>query len=175
MSWIPFLRSLRLLLRSLLAVPTSREFAWAVAMGIAVGLVPKGNLLAVLLTVVMCSLRLNLVTALATAVVVSVASGAFDGMFDALGYAVLTWAPLQPLWVWCAERPLAAWTQFNNTVVCGSFLLALAQLPVSFALARRLGDRLLPPLARRLRKSRLLSMWRRVEWGSRLTHAVEGA
>ena len=170
---LPLLRTLRMSLSAVLTMPSPRAIGLAVAMGTAVGMVPKGNLIAVLLGVVMCSLRLNLVVALGTAVLISLVAVEFDPLFDLVGYAVLTWEPLRPTWVWCANQPFASWTQFHNSVVMGSLLVGLAQIAPTFWVARQTARKLIPNVVAILAASRLLKMWRRLEWTTRLTHASD--
>ena len=170
---IPLIRTARMSIQAILTMPEAKSVAFGVATGTAVGLVPKGNLIAFTLGVVLCSLRLNLIVALGTAVGVSLLSVHGDPFFDAVGFAVLTWQPLDRFWTWCAERPFAAWTQFHNTVVMGSLLVALAQIYPTYWVSKRLADRLLPTLTERLSRMRLVAFIRRLEWGTRLTHAAD--
>lgn len=171
MNW---LRTCRMLLLGAMKAPSPRDVAWAIAAGTAVGLVPKGNLLALGLGIVMCSVRLNLPVALATAVFVSVIAPIADPLFDMVGGALLTTEALRPMWVWVAERPYSAWTQFNHTVVLGAFVIALVQVYPTYRLTRPASEKLLPKVIERLRRSRVMRWWARAEWSTRLTSAHGG-
>ena len=170
---LPLLRTARMCLKAVLSKPEPKTIALGVAFGIAVGLVPKGNLIAVAMGMVLCAVRLNLVVGLGFAVLASLASVSLDPAFDTVGGAVLGWQPLRPFWEWVAHRPFASWTQFNNTVVMGSWLIGLAQIVPTYWLSKRAAERVVPPLLDRMAGSRLLSMWRRFEWGSRVSHAFD--
>lgn len=170
---LPLLRTVRLAVNALLTVPTPRQLALGVAFGVAVGLVPKGNLIAVALGIVLCSLRLNLVVGFGTAVLATMLSPYADSLFDAIGFTVLRFGPLQSVWVWLAHQPFASWTQFHNTVVMGSLLVASAQLYPTYWLSHRLASRLLPPLAAYVKSWRIMKTWRRLEWTLRLSHAAD--
>ncbi len=51
---------------------------------------------------------------------------AIDPVCDIAGYAVLTAGPLQPFFIKLSAMPVAPFTRFNNTLVMGGFLVALA-------------------------------------------------
>ena len=174
MNWLPFAKALRLLVVSVSKLSEPRQVAWAVAMGVAVGMVPKGNLLAVGLGVAMCSIRLNLLLAVSVAAVVTWAGHLLDPIFDGVGFAVLTCRPLRPIWTVLAEQPWADWLQFHNTVVMGSFLIAVAQIYPTMRASQRLAGTLLPRLTAAMDRSRLMKQWRRIEWSARLDHALDG-
>lgn len=163
------LRTLRLGLKGLAKMPEPKAVALGIALGVAVGLVPKGNLLALTLGVVMCSLRLSLVAGVATAVLVSYLSHHADPVFDAVGAAVLQLELLRPFWVWIARSPVADWLQFNNTVVCGSFLLGTAGIYPVYRLSHGPLARWLPPLTAWVERSVVMKLWSRFEFAGRLS------
>lgn len=170
MTW---LRTLRMLLKGAIKAPSPKQVSLAIAMGIAVGLMPKGNLLAFGLGVVLCSLRLNLPVALATAVLVSLGAGVGDVIFDSLGGLLLEADGLRSFWIWLSEKPYSAWLQFNNTVVLGAFLVAVAQIYPTYRLALPACERWLPKLTERLKDSFLMRLWSRMEWSGRIG-SIEG-
>ncbi|QDT02860.1 hypothetical protein K227x_12390 [Rubripirellula lacrimiformis] len=107
------------------------QLAWAVAFGLLLGIIPHGNLLAVLLLILVLSLKLNHAAAGLTAIGVSFLAAKLDPLSHEVGNTVLTnpaWADtLASLWA----LPMVPWTDLNNTVVMGSFLIgAAALLPV---------------------------------------------
>jgi uncharacterized protein (TIGR03546 family) len=61
---------------------------------------------------------------------------ALDPLFDAIGHLLLLGTPaLLPFWTWCYNTPIVALTNFNNTIVLGSFVLwVVAFLPLFFLL-----------------------------------------
>ena len=123
MLWL--LRQLLYIRKAVTNAGTSNQIAAGFALGMMLGLVPKGNLLAMLLSLVIFSSRANLSVAMLSALVFSVAGTLADPLTHKLGSALLTWDALQPIWFYLYNLPLAAWTAFNNTVTLGSFLLSL--------------------------------------------------
>jgi uncharacterized protein (TIGR03546 family) len=111
------------------------ELAGAVALGMMIALVPKGNLLAQGLILLAFLVGINTALAGVSAAVFLVATPLTDRIADRIGYALLVQAEgLRPFWAWLYNRPLLPWTAFNNTLVLGSFLLGLGLfLPVYFA------------------------------------------
>ncbi len=127
------------------------QLAWGVAFGLLLGVVPHGNLLAVLLVLLVLSLKLNHAIAGLTAVGVTFAAGYLDPWSDEIGRRLLThpdsrrWAEL----AW--EYPLVPWTDLNNTVVLGSFSIGTAMLVPTFCICYPVFRRLSP--AGRLRSA----------------------
>jgi uncharacterized protein (TIGR03546 family) len=102
-----------------------RLLAFSFALGMVLGLMPKGNLLAVLLSTVLFASRSNLAVAMVSALLFSLAGPLADPVTDRLGAALLRWSVLRPAWMWLDSKPLVPWTAFNNTVVLGSLTLGL--------------------------------------------------
>lgn len=123
LAWM--LRPLATLVTAILEEESPRVLAASLAFGLLIGFIPKDNLLAPLLGVLLLALRFNLTLATASAAFFSGVAAMLDPIADALGRAVLTHPMLSPLWAWLYEIPLLPWTRFNNTVVMGSLLLAL--------------------------------------------------
>ncbi len=111
------------------------QLAWAVAFGVLLGIVPHGNMLALAILIVVLSLRVNHamvgVTAIASAFL---ASSRLDPLSDQVGNYVLTDQTTGPLVAQAWQLPLVPWTDLNNTVVMGSFLIGLAALIPIFLL-----------------------------------------
>jgi len=112
------------------------QLAWAVAFGLLLGIVPQGNLLAIALLLVVLSLKINHAMAGLTAIATTLLIAArLDPIAHTVGDTVLTdprispWA--QSAWQW----PFAAWTDLNNTVVMGSFLIGVTALVPVFVIS----------------------------------------
>jgi uncharacterized protein (TIGR03546 family) len=120
-----FIRPLRVLARLFTAAGSPRQLALGLAVGMLVGLVPKGNLTAILLMGVLLASRVNLGTGMIGAVMFSWLAAALDPLSHRIGEALLTRESLQPMWTHLYRLPLAPWTALNNTVVLGSLLLGL--------------------------------------------------
>lgn len=151
-----FIKQLLSLKKILSGRAAPAELAWGLAMGVAVGLVPKGNLVAVALICLLIMLRVNHGMAALAAVGCSFLAVKLDPWTHQLGAHILQSADLRPglerLW----NLPLVPWTDLNNTVVLGSTVIALTSvvpiallsLPIFRLLAprkRNSGETLEPP------------------------------
>jgi|GEM_PF-463434 len=133
---------------------TPRQLAFGVGLGVMLGLVMNGNLLAVGLTFLVCATRANLSMVALTTLVVGCIAHVTDPITHQIGYTVLTLPALQGTFQWMYQLPLVAWTDFNHTVVMGSFLLGVTlvyptyrvTLPLFRRWKRRGQNRLLAPL-----------------------------
>lgn len=135
MSPLKFLRNVLLALTGQTA-PT--ELAGAVALGMMIALIPKGNLIAQTLILLAFLLSVNTALAGASTLVFWTLTPLTDRLADPIGYALLVRAEgLKPFWTWLYNLPLLPWTAFNNTLVLGSFVLALLlYIPVYLAAKR---------------------------------------
>lgn len=150
-----FLRPLRFFVRALVEDTEPRQMALGFALGMTIGLVPKGNLIAIALMVTLGVVRVNLGIGMLTAFAVSLFAGLLDGLTDQIGRSLLLHEPLRPLWTDLHNLPLGAWTSFNNTVVLGSFTLGVALfLPVFFA-SKPVFAKYTPDLSEKLQKTKL--------------------
>ena len=128
------LRPVRLLLQAVVMESTPRQMSLGLAFGVLLGLVPKGNLLAIGLGLMLAATRLNLAVAALGAMAAALAAVACDGVFDQIGWWVLSRPQLTGVWQWLYEKPFVPWTDFNHSIVMGSFVMGLALiLPVHFA------------------------------------------
>ncbi len=120
---LDYLDPLRYLWRVFAADSSPRQVAVGIALGMMIGLVPKGNLVAVSLAFLLFGLRVNVGAGLLAAFLVSLWSPRIDQLTHGLGIRVLNvpWV-FQHLAAWF-DMPLVAWTSLNNTVVMGGLLL----------------------------------------------------
>ncbi len=121
----PFLRPLRLLARAFTAAGSPRQLALGLALGMLIGLVPKGNLTAAVLMVVLLGTQVNLGVGTLSALLFTWVGGLADPLTHRIGEALLTHPSLQPAWTFFHNLPLVPWTGLNNTVVLGNLLLGL--------------------------------------------------
>ena len=125
------LRPVRRIIQVLLAHDASNQIAAGFALGMVLGLVPKGNLIAVSLFVLLFSLRVNAGIGLVAALAVSWVGPALDPFADKLGAFVLSARSLQSTYAALFQLPLGPWFDFNNTAVVGSLAIGLwATYPV---------------------------------------------
>jgi uncharacterized protein (TIGR03546 family) len=114
---------LRKITRALVASNAPGQLAAGFTVGMMIGLVPKGNLIALSLCVLLFSMRCNKGLGFLAAVAFSFA-GPLTGPFaHRLGLAVLSAKPLQATYASLFNLPFGPWLGFNNTVVIGSLLI----------------------------------------------------
>src|SRR5215467_8981886 len=118
-------RPLRQAIGALVASDSPRQLAAGLALGMVIGLVPKGNLIALSLCVLVFSLRVNTSLALVAAFAFSWAGSVLDPFAGKLGLQVLSIASMQATYASVFNLPLGPWLGFNNTVVMGSLLIGL--------------------------------------------------
>lgn len=107
------------------------QLAWAVAFGVLLGIIPHGNLLAILLLIVVLSLKINHAAAGLTAIGVSFLATKLDPISHQIGNFVLTQPRVADAATNAWAFPLVPWTDLNNTVVMGSLIIGLvALLPI---------------------------------------------
>jgi uncharacterized protein (TIGR03546 family) len=103
-----------------------QHIALAVALGVMLGLVPKTNLIALVLVLALFLARCNLGFGIVVAALVSLATPRIDAMADTLGTRLLAEAKFIDLEATLFQYPFFAWTALNNTVVLGCFVVGLA-------------------------------------------------
>jgi uncharacterized protein (TIGR03546 family) len=130
-----------------------------------IGLVPKGNLIALALTVVLLATRVNVAVGLLSAALFSWIGGYLDPAAHELGMLLLGAEVLRPFWELLYNLPLARWSGFNNTVVLGSLGLGAALFYPAYEISRLAFDKGRPPLRE----------WLRRFWITRLLFGLEVA
>jgi uncharacterized protein (TIGR03546 family) len=155
-------RSLRTVIAALLAGDSPRQLAAGFAIGMVLGLVPKGNLIALSLCVLVFSLRVNTSLALVAAAAFSWAGAVLDPFANKLGLQVLSIGSMQATYASVFNLPLGPWLGFSNTVVTGSLLIGLYfAYPVywvSLIASERLHPRLIDWVGKHRRASQILGV-----------------
>lgn len=116
---------MRMLHKALCTKDSPKQMAAGLACGLLLGLLPKGNLVAVAVASMLMATRMSLAVGILCAFAVSLVAPLCDPLTHRIGQEVLTTGALAPLWRHVSRIPLAAWTSFNNTVVMGSLSLGL--------------------------------------------------
>lgn len=119
------LRPLRQIVQALLACDAANQLALGLALGMVLGFVPKGNLIAVSLFVLLFSLRVNKGVSLLAAFAFSWIGPALDPFADKVGAHILSAGSLQSTYATLFQLPLGPWFDINNTVVVGSLAIGL--------------------------------------------------
>ena len=102
------------------------EIAGGAAFALALALIPSGNLLWVALFLLTVFLRVNIAVELFFLGLFKIPVPLVDPLLDKLGLLVLTTSGLGGLFTALADLPLVAFTRFNNTVVTGALIAAVA-------------------------------------------------
>jgi uncharacterized protein (TIGR03546 family) len=119
------IRVLRKVVSSLLAGGSPGQLAAGFTIGMIIGIMPKGNLIALSLCVLMFSLRCNKGLGLVAAVAFSFVAPWTDPIAHRIGLYALTLDSMQSTYATTLNLPFGPWLGFNNTVVTGSLLLGL--------------------------------------------------
>jgi uncharacterized protein (TIGR03546 family) len=110
------------------------QLAWAVAFGVLLGIVPHGNLLAVGLIILVLSLHLNHALATVTAVATVFLATRLDPYSHQVGQFILRHEDFSRHMASAWQLPFVPWTDTNNTVVTGSFVIGVIALTPIFML-----------------------------------------
>lgn len=161
------LRPLRLLFKALVIESTPTQMSYGLALGVLIGLVPKGNLLAIVLGFLVAASRVNLAIVACAAVGVTFASTWLDSTFDQVGVYVLGQPSLRSFWEAVYDTPMMPWTDFNNSIVMGSFICGLALIWPVHRVSRPVFQKYSESLARHLRDWRITKILLGAEWADR--------
>lgn len=108
------------------------QLAFGASFGMILGLTPLLNLHNLIVLLLVCLLRVNVSFVLLFMGLAAGVAYLFDNQFHQLGYQLLNSEALIPLWTDWYNDALLRWSRFNNTVVLGSLVAALALfLPVA--------------------------------------------
>src|SRR5262245_48075179 len=108
--------AVRKFVRSFVASSAPGQLALGFTIGMVIGLVPKGNLIALSLCVLLFSMRCNKGIGLIAAVAFSFLGPWTDAFAHRLGSLVLSAEPLQATYASVFNLPFGPWLGFNNTV-----------------------------------------------------------
>lgn len=112
------------------------QVAGGFALGSILGLSPIFTLQGLLIWILIAILNVNLGAVFLSLTVFSLIAYLFDPFFHWLGFQILTqidW--LKDFWTMLYNAPVAPLTNFNNTVVMGSFLTAIIiALPIYYGM-----------------------------------------
>jgi uncharacterized protein (TIGR03546 family) len=132
------LKILSKLFKALRSNQSPRELAWGFVLGMILGLTPLWNLHNLVIIILIIVLRVNAAMSIAGFLLFSLFAFFFDPLFHSFGYWLLTdvsW--LQPMWMSFATTPVLAFSNYNNTLVLGSFVVSLFLIAPIYFLARQ--------------------------------------
>ena len=158
---------LRLLSKAILANDSTTQLALGFTLGMVIGMVPKANLIAVALGVLLCSVKVNRAMGLLAACAFSWIGTFADPFTHKLGLKVLQLESLQSTYAALFELPLGPWIGFHNSVVIGSLLLGLYVTYPVYWFSYVTCARMRPVVARHLRRFRVNQLATAVNVGSK--------
>lgn len=128
------------------------QVAAGMASGLALALIPPGNLLWPLLFLALFFTKAHYAVMLASTALLKPAALAAAPLIDALGWAALTHPSLEPTLTAFYNAPIAPLTRFNDTLVAGGVLAAIALWLPAFTIGlvgvRAYRKRLAPAIAK---------------------------
>lgn len=105
------------------------QIAWGLTLGAFLGFSPFFSLQTFLILTILFFFRVQFGAAFLSAFVFKFIAFLVDPMADSLGQWALENSSLRPLWTQLYNVPLLPYTRFNNSIVMGSFLVALILSP----------------------------------------------
>lgn len=112
------------------------QIATGIAFGLILGFSPALSIQSFLVFIIIFIFRIQIGAALISAFFFKFAGYIVDPWADHLGRWVLENPDLRPLFVEMYNLPLIPFTQFNNSIVMGSGVLAIVLSPLVFILSR---------------------------------------
>lgn len=163
------LRPLRISTQALIGNDTPRQTAWGFALGMMVGLLPKGNLVAIVIAMLLFGSRANRAAGLLGVGLFSYAGLALDDFAHRIGSVLLTAPQLRSALAWIYDQPLGPFSGLNNTVVLGQLLIGLYLSFPTYRIAYSIAWFVRPRVHAYLMKYRVIR-WLRgaevgVQWG----------
>src|SRR3954469_18442577 len=128
------LKLIQSIIKTLHSAGTPGQVAAGMALGSALGLTPLMNLHNLVIFSLLVLLNVSFGGGMLGWVLFVPVGFLLDPVFDKVGLGLLTASSLRPLWTGWTNTPVLPYTNFNNTVVLGSFVswLVLA-VPIFFA------------------------------------------
>lgn len=113
------------------------QIAAGFALGFFIGLMPFWSLQGIFLFILLILLNINLAAGTVAIILANLFAYLLDPVFHSVGYFFLTLSPLQGMWEWLYNMPVAPLSRFNNTVVMGSFIGGLVFFfPIFFGMKK---------------------------------------
>lgn len=144
-----WLKQFQSLLRATSTHRHPKAIAVGFALGIALGLIPKDNLFALGLCILLLCIEANILLAVVTCCVVGSVSTWADIFVDPIGRLFLEEEMLLPLWMALASIPIMPWFRWNNSIVLGSVVVGVASFVPAYLTCFALSTRLLQMQGRR--------------------------
>lgn len=165
-----FLNLLQSMIKALNSEGRPGQVAAGIALGACLGLTPLMNIHNLVVLLVAMILDVSL-AGFSLGWTVFVPLGfLLDPLFDVIGEKLLSAPSLAPMWTWMANTPIVSLSNFNNTVVLGSFgFWVVCWVPI-YLLAKWSVVRYRAHVYERLKKARFFHMlqasnaWKVYRW-----------
>lgn len=123
--------------------------------GMVLGMLPKGNLIALAVAMLLCAVKVNRAAGLMAAGLFSLVGPLTDPVTHKLGATLLTQETLQRAFAWLYDQPLGPFLGFHNTVTIGALMLAVYSTYPCYYGSHLFFSRLGPPVRRWIIRYRL--------------------
>lgn len=120
---LAILKLLQSLVKTLHSEGTPGQIAWGMALGAALGLTPLMSLQNFVIFCLLFVLNVSFGAALLAWGLATPVGFLLDPVFDGIGRALLDNPGLRPLWTTLTNVPILPFTNFNNSVTLGSFVV----------------------------------------------------
>lgn len=151
---LALLKLIQSLIKTLHSAGTPGQVAAGMALGSALGLTPLMNLHNLIIFSLLVLLNVSFGGGMLGWMAFVPVGFLLDPVFDKIGLSLLTAQSLRQLWTGWANIPILPYTNFNNTVVLGSFVSwVVLAIPIFFA-ARYGVARYRATIGERVRRSR---------------------
>jgi uncharacterized protein (TIGR03546 family) len=149
------LKLIQSIIKTLHSAGTPAQVAVGMALGAALGLTPIFNLHNLVIFSLLVLLNVSFGGGMLGWMLFVPIGFLMDPLFDRIGSSLLTEASLRTLWTGWTNTPVLPYTNFNNTIVLGSFVSwVVLAIPIFFA-ARYGVTRYRATVGERVRQSRL--------------------
>jgi uncharacterized protein (TIGR03546 family) len=151
---LALLKLIQSIIKTLHSAGTPGQVAAGMALGSALGLTPLMNLHNLVIFALLVVLNVSFGGGMLGWMLFVPVGFLLDPLFDSIGLRMLAAPSLRPLWTDWTNTPVLPYTNFNNTVVLGSFVVWLVlAIPIFFA-ARYGVTRYRATVGERVRQSR---------------------
>jgi uncharacterized protein (TIGR03546 family) len=152
---LALLKLIQSMIKTLHSAGTPGQVAAGMALGAVLGLTPLMNLHNLVIFSLLVLLNVSFGGGMLGWMLFVPIGFLFDPLFDSIGSRLLTASALRPLWTDWTNAPILPYTNFNNTVVLGSFVAwVVLAVPIFFA-ARYGVAKYRATVGERVRQSRL--------------------
>lgn len=154
---------IRNFVKGILKEKDPRSVGLAFAFGFMLGLIPKNNLTAQLIFIFALIFKINIPFFFLSTILFSYLSFMTDKLTDPIGYFILTNKAFENIFVWMYNAPIIPWSDFNNTVVMGGFIVGIVLFYPIYFFSKRIAERYFLDLAKKLAENRVVKLLK-ISW-----------